>query len=343
MNRTNLFERLQDYNSKFVDFNGWEMPISFASTLKEHNAVRNDSGFFDVSHMGRLYIDYEEIEKLNILICGDILGAKPSSALYTMILDHNSGILDDIIIWKFDKHMVLICNASNTDKISSWFTTNDLKYKNLSNTTSLIAIQGPKVIKKLQDHINMPNHFECNIINTPYFKSEIVVARTGYTGEDGVELMVNHGDDIKLIDLLDELNIVPCGLGARDTLRLEASLPLYGQELNESVTPIEIGFKWVVNFNHEFIGKELLLEQISTGSHKYLKKFSIDERIVARNGDTGFAGNIEGFVTSGNYSPILEKSIGFILFESKPETDSIKLRIRDKFIDGSIIKGKFIG
>ena len=155
--------------------------------------------------------------------------------------------------------------------------------------------------------------------------------------------MVNHGDDIKLIDLLDELNIVPCGLGARDTLRLEASLPLYGQELNESVTPIEIGFKWVVNFNHEFIGKELLLEQISTGRHKYLRKFSINERIVARNGDTGFAGNIEGFVTSGNYSPILEKSIGFILFESKPETDSIKLRIRDKFIDGSIIKGKFIG
>ena len=342
MNRTNLFNRLQNYDSKFIDFNGWEMPISFSGTLNEHRSVRSDSGFFDVSHMGRFHIDNSYIDIVNSLICGDISSHKSETALYSMVLNHDSGILDDIIIWKFDSHLVLICNASNTEKVSSWFDINNLQYKYLNTSTSLIAVQGPEVVKKLDKYIHMPDHFECTIDSPAFFDSNVVLARTGYTGEDGVELMINHGDDIKFIDLIDELEIIPCGLGARDTLRLEASLPLYGQELKEDITPVEAGFRWVINFDHEFIGKDNLLDQISTGNHKYIKKFVIDDKIVARYGDTGICGNVEGKVTSGNYSPILKKSIGFILFESKPESDTINFHIRDKLIEGRIIKGKFL-
>ena len=343
MNRTNLYDRLQKYESKFIDFNGWELPISFAGTLKEHNSVRSSSGFFDVSHMGRFRISNEYLDKLNLLICGNILINKSDSALYTMILNQNGGIIDDVIIWKLDEYTILICNASNTEKVSLWFEENNLASDYLNGNTSLIAVQGPEVIKKLEDYLNLPSHFECSIDTPTFLDFSVVVARTGYTGEDGIELMINHGDDIKFVDLLDELNIVPCGLGARDTLRLEASLPLYGQELNETITPIEVGFKWVVNFDHKFIGKDVLLNQVSTGEHRYLKRFVVNERIVARHGDTGTSDSVKGVVTSGNFSPILEKSIGFILFDSKPETNSVKLRIRDKLIDGSIIKGKFIG
>ena len=319
------------------------MPISFAGTLSEHRSVRTDSGFFDVSHMGRFDIDNSYIEKLNSLICGDILNHKSGNALYTMILNHNSGVLDDVIIWKFDSNLVLVCNASNKEKITSWFDENKLEYQNINSETSLIAVQGPQVVNKLQKYINLPDHFECRVESPSFIDSEILIARTGYTGEDGFELMIKHGDDIKFIDLIEQLNIVPCGLGSRDTLRLEASLPLYGQELNESLTPIDVGFKWIVDFDHDFIGKEILLKQIKTGKHKYLKKFVITDKIVARQGDLAMSNSIKGIVTSGNYSPILKKSIGFVLFESKPESDSIKINIRDKLINGQLIKGKFIG
>ena len=341
--RTNLYDRLHQYESKFIDFNGWDMPISFSGTLKEHDMVRNNSGFFDVSHMGRFLIDKDDIDVLSTLICGDIVNKNLGTALYTMILNEEGGIIDDIIIWKFEQKLILICNASNMEKVKDWFDQNKLKHKYLNEGTSLVAIQGPKVIKKLEKYIDIPNHFECKQNKAEFLNKEFMIARTGYTGEDGIEIMLEDGDDASLIDLLDKLSILPCGLGSRDTLRLEASLPLYGQELTESVTPIEVGFKWIVDFSHNFIGKEILKEQINSKEHKFLKKFIIDERIVARSGDKAYSGQINGVVTSGNYSPKLKKSIGFVLFDSNPKTNSIKINIRDKFINGQIIKGKFIG
>ena len=343
MNRTNLYDRLQKYNSKFVDFNGWEMAISYDGTLKEHSYVRDNAGFFDVSHMGRLYIDNKNIDLLNTLICGNILKKESNSALYTMILNEKGGVIDDVIIWKFNSYSILICNASNTEKVLDWFAKHGLENDYMNESTSLIAIQGPNVINKLSNQFDIPENFECLFTGNPLFKNEITIARTGYTGEDGVEIMINHNDDEKLIDLLDELNIPPCGLGSRDTLRLEASLPLYGQELNENISPVEIGFKWVVDTDHEFYGKDVLLQQMSDGKHKYLKRFVIEERIVGRHGDKVSSGSVNGVVTSGNYSPKLEKSIGFVLFESKPESDSIKLSIRDRLVDGKVIQGRFIG
>ena len=343
LNRTNLFNRLKKYDPKFIDFNGWDMPISFEGTLKEHMTVRENAGFFDVSHMGRFNIPTDNLPILNTIICGDLTKKSNNTAMYSMILNQDGGIIDDVIIWKFTNFLILICNASNTEAVTECLTQKNLVFQNINMNTSLIAIQGPEVIRKLENSFEIPLSFECNEQFSIIFSNKIIIARTGYTGEDGIEILISHNDDIKLMDILDEKLIKPCGLGARDTLRLEASLPLYGQELNESITPIEAGFEWVVDFDHVFSGKEKLISQMSSGDHKYLRKFVINERIIARHGDVVVSQDTHGVVTSGNYSPILKKSIGFVMFQSKPDLDIIKLKIRNKLIDGKLIKGKFIG
>jgi aminomethyltransferase len=167
-------------------------------------------------------------------------------------------------------------------------------------------------------------------------------ARTGYTGEDGLEIMVNVEDLDNLISFLLQNEIEPCGLGARDTLRLEASLPLYGFELTEDISPVEAGLKWTLSNKNEYRGSDVINEQIRTGHHKVLKKFSIDSRNIARTGTKVKAGNINGIVTSGNFSPILQKSIGFVLLESQPDTDLLEFEIRGKFIEGNILKKRFL-
>jgi len=319
------------------------MPISFEGTIKEHTRVRIGSGFFDVSHMGRFKISINNLSALSSLICGDIKKKNANTALYSMILNNEGGVIDDIIIWKLKTHLILVCNASNTRRLQKLFDLHKLEYILLNKTTSLIAVQGPDVLDKLNHCLDIPDNFMCSYKLSNMFDKKVVIARTGYTGEDGIEILINHDDDIKLIDLLEKQKIFPCGLGARDTLRLEAGLPLYGQELNEFVTPIEVGFKWLVDFDHDFNGKDTLLKQLKTGNHKFLKKFVINDKIVARRGDIGMSNNIKGIVTSGNYSPILKKSIGFIIFDSKPESDLIKFNIRGKLIDGNLVKGKFVG
>ena len=331
------------YESKFIDFNGWEMPISFEGTLKEHMKVRNNAGFFDVSHMGMFKISIDDISILNFMICGDIDKNVKNTALYTMILNKNGGIIDDVIIWKFESYLILICNSLNIHAIKQCLSLSKLKYIYLNQIASLIAVQGPHVIDKLKDYFDIPNHFECNVQYIDIFTNEVLIARTGYTGEDGIEVLIHHDDDIQFINLLEELDVNPCGLGARDTLRLEATLPLYGHELDESISPLDVGFRWIVDFDNDFNGKKSLIKQMESGMHKYLAKFIINDRIVSRRGDIAMCKNIQGIVTSGNYSPILKKCIGFILFKSKPKSDIIILNVRDKFVDGKLIKGKFLG
>ena len=345
--KTTLYDIHVELGAKIVPFSGYEMPVTYPIGIHaEHQAVRNSAGMFDVSHMGEFWITGEgSLNFLQYVTINDVSKLEIGDAQYSAMCYEDGGIVDDLILYRKLDGYFMVINASNIDKDLEWLVKHKPENVNIENHSqqySLIAVQGPEVVKKLDKYIHIPDHFECTIDSPAFLDSNVVLARTGYTGEDGVELMINHGDDIKFIDLIDELEIIPCGLGARDTLRLEASLPLYGQELKEDITPVEAGFRWVINFDHEFIGKDNLLDQISTGNHKYIKKFVIDDKIVARYGDTGICGNVEGKVTSGNYSPILKKSIGFILFESKPESDTINLHIRDKLIEGRIIKGKFL-
>ena len=333
---TQLYKYHLDQKSKLIEFAGWDMPFSYDGTLKEHNYVRNSCGFFDVSHMGRLVINIDEIDNISKLICSDIINLDNSKALYTIFTNKNGKSLDDVIFWKFEEKLVLICNASNRDKISKHLTNNGIKFDDQTFDTCLIAIQGPDSEKLMNNLLDLPDRFSA-IDNDDY-----IYARTGYTGEDGFEIMFNNSKLNEFMKYINDKNINPCGLGSRDTLRLEASLPLYGFELSEKISPIEANLKWVVTNKQDYLGKDKIEEELNNGNHKMLKKFIINSKKIARTGTKVKNNNINGVVTSGNYSPILEKSIGYALFDSNPESDLIEFDIRGNFIEGNIINKRFL-
>ena len=322
--------------AKFIDFAGWSMPFSYDGTIKEHSYVRNNIGFFDVSHMGRIEINNSEIEKLSKLICSDIENLNTGRALYSIFTDSNGCAIDDVIFWKFDDLVVLICNAANSTKVINHLKENSISMNVITESTALIAVQGPNSLDVMSNVIEIPDEFSC-IKNNLY-----TYARTGYTGEEGLEIMVSIENLPDLLNFLTESKVNPCGLGARDTLRLEASLPLYGFELSDTITPVEAGLKWTVTNKNKFIGSDIIYEQLNSGNHQILKKFTIDSRAIARTGTQVKAGNISGVVTSGNYSPILKKSIGFALFENQPSTDLLEFDIRGKLVEGKILMKRFL-
>ena len=323
-------------NAKFIDFAGWSMPFSYEGTIKEHNYVREDKGFFDVSHMGRLEIQYNDIGILKTLICSDIEHLQVGKALYSIFTNNNGCAIDDVIFWKFKDKILLICNAANTLKIKENLITYSISFNDVTNSTALIAIQGPNAIEIMEGLVDIPDSFSC-LQNDQY-----TYARTGYTGEDGLEIMVSLDYVDELLDYLKSNNISPCGLGSRDTLRLEASLPLYGFELSDEITPVEAGLKWTITNTQPYLGSEVITEQLKNGPHKILKKFEIDTRAIARTGTKVSAGESRGVVTSGNFSPRLQKSIGFVMFENQPSTDLIVFDIRGKLVEGKILKKRFL-
>ena len=322
--------------AKFIDFGDWSMPFSYEGTLKEHNIVRTSSGFFDVSHMGRLEIQYSQIEKISNLICSELIDIPTNKALYSIFTNEKGNALDDVIFWKFEDKIILIPNASNLDKIKSHLTTHNVEYIDKSEDTVLIAVQGPDTIDLIKDRFEIPDKFSTN------HTENYLYARTGYTGEDGVEIMANNEDAESLLTFLTEKGIKPCGLGSRDTLRLEASLPLYGFELTEDITPVEASLSWTLTNKNDYLGSEKINNQLSGENHKVLKKFIIDSRKIARTETVGIAGETKGLVTSGNFSPILNKSIGFILFENMPSQNLIEFDIRGSLIEGNIVNKRFL-
>ncbi len=333
---TQLHTFHESNNAKFIDFGDWSMPFSYEGTLKEHDIVRKSSGFFDVSHMGRLEIDYSEINKVSSLICSDIINIPMNKALYSIFTNENGNALDDVIFWKFEDKIILIPNASNASKIMSHLNNHKVDFIDISSETVLIAIQGPKTIELINERFEIPEKFNTG-------KSEnLMYARTGYTGEDGIEIMASNAEADSILSFLIEKGIKPCGLGSRDTLRLEASLPLYGFELTEDITPVEASLSWTITNEHDFLGSDRIKAQLQDGNHKILKKFTIESRKIARTETIGMAGDIRGVVTSGNFSPILNKSIGFILFENKPSQDLIEFDIRGNLIEGNIVNKRFL-
>ena len=333
---THLHSFHESKNAKFIDFGDWSMPFSYEGTLKEHDTVRSSSGFFDVSHMGRLEIDYSELDKISSLICSDLINIPTNKALYSIFTNENGNALDDVIFWKFEDKFILIPNASNASKIKSHLTDHKIDFIDKSLETVLIAVQGPKTIELINDRFEIPEKFSTA-------KSDnFMYARTGYTGEDGIEIMASNAEADSLISFLIEKGIKPCGLGSRDTLRLEASLPLYGFELTEDITPVEASLSWTITNELDFLGSERIKTQLEDGNHKSLKKFTIESRKIARTETIGMAGDISGVVTSGNFSPILNKSIGFILFENKPSQDLIEFDIRGNLIEGNIVNKRFL-
>ncbi len=356
--RTNLYEIHKQLGAKLIDFAGWEMPVQYTSILEEHKNVRENVGLFDVSHMGEIFVSgADAIKFLNKLVPQDINKLTDKKAVYCQLTNDNGGIIDDLIIYKLeDENYLLIVNASGVGGDYKWIEEHskdlDVKIDNQSDNYSLVAVQGPKAIDLMTKiGLTNPPHFfhiqKDNLLNI-----DMYVSRTGYTGEDGFEVLVKNEDVEKLWNTLmekgKEFNVMPIGLGARDTLRLEAALPLYGNDLSNETTPIEAGLKWTVAKNkvEEYSGKEVIFYQLKNGISKKLVGLKILAKPIARH-ETEIYYNDEkiGIITSGGYSPTLAYNIalGYIKTDKGLNINSIvQVKIRDKFYDAQIIETPFV-
>jgi aminomethyltransferase len=318
--KTPFYDIHRSLGAKMLSFHGWEMPLQYSGIIDEHINTRTNVGLFDVSHMGRFEVKGSDAyDCLQTLVTNDISKLNDHQALYSPICHDNGGIIDDLIIYMINREKFLVVvNASNREKDLEWIVKHSKSavVENISDKTALLALQGPlaqKILDKTIAGVNLDQLKPFDVVITNIFGIECMISRTGYTGEDGFEIFFDSSKiDIwdKLIELGSRFNIKPAGLGARDTLRLEAGLMLYGNDINESTTPLDVPLKWTVKFGKkEFIGKEALLTQ---QINRKLVGFEVLEKRIARHGNEVLMdGEKVGFVTSGSFSPTIKKSIGF--------------------------------
>ena len=358
MKRTPLYQVHKSLNAKFTEFGGWEMPLQYNSIVKEHLAVRTTAGLFDLSHMGELEVCGHGSSKLmQKLSTNDVGRLTDGRALYTLFCNETGGIVDDLLIYRHtDNHYVLVVNAGNIEKDLEWVETHNdsgAEVKNVSDDTALIALQGPKSMNILTPFVP-----ELDVSEISFFRFVLgevagiptVISRTGYTGEIGFELYVDANDAEKLWNALYpavmENDGQPVGLGARDTLRLEAGLRLYGMDMNDDTNPFEVGLgKFVKSKNRQFIGKKALLAAKKKGIAKQMIGFQMLDRAVARCGYAVYQdGEQIGEVTSGAPSPSLKCSIGFAIVTSQTisEEDEIDIEIRGRMHPAKIVTEPFI-
>ena len=318
--KTPFYDIHRSLGAKMLSFHGWEMPLQYSGIIDEHINTRTNVGLFDVSHMGRFEVKGSDAyDCIQTLVTNDISKLNDHQALYSPICHDNGGIIDDLIIYRIGREKFLVVvNASNREGDLDWIVKHSKSavVENISDKTALLALQGPlaqKVLEKTMVGVNLDLLKPFGIAIANVFGVECVISRTGYTGEDGFELFFDSSKmDIwnKLMQSGSRFNIKPNGLGARDTLRLEAGLMLYGNDINENTTPLEVPLKWTVKFEKkEFIGREALLTQ---QINRKLVGFEVLEKRIARHGNEVLVdGEKAGFVTSGSFSPTIKKSIGF--------------------------------
>lgn len=346
----------ESMGAKMVEFAGWWMPVQYSGVIEEHRAVRTSAGLFDVSHMGEFVVRGKKaLEFLQGIISNDLKKIPPYKAQYNILMNENGGAVDDIIIYKISDEDFYICvNAANIEKDFNWLKSHkpaDIILENLSEQTALFALQGrnsPGIISKILSGI--PDKLKIFSFTKNNFNNrEIIIARTGYTGEDGFEIF--HPAEVagdlwkKIMDAGRDFNLKPCGLGARDTLRLEMGYPLYGHELRDDITPLEAGLEKFVSIEKgNFLGREVLLEQKKNGLKRIRAGIVLDEGIP-RDGYKIFRGEKEiGYVTSGTFSPSLQKGIGLALIEPGENTtgNKIEVEIRGKRKPGRVTALPFI-
>ena len=356
--QTFLHDKHVALGARMVDFAGWDMPVQYSSIIDEHKTVREAVGLFDVSHMGEVIVYGEDaLPYLNKLVPQDVTKLVDSKAVYCQLTNKQGGIIDDLIIYKLeDKKYLIIANASRIDEDLNWMVRNicgfDVLIVNESHNYSLLAVQGPKtceLIKKLGVNV-LPPFF--SIKRGELFNINLWISRTGYTGEDGVEIMVrNEFSEYlwdKLLEAGKEFGIKPIGLGARDTLRLEAALHLYGNDLDENTTPIEAGLAWSVckNKTENYNGKAKIEEQLKNGVEKKLIGLKMLDKSIARHGYEVFYNNEKiGIVTSGGISPIRGDNIALAYIKNLDNLavgSTIQISIREKLHDAEIIKRPFV-
>lgn len=330
MKKTPLYENHIRLGGKIIEFGQWLLPVQYTGILEEHEQVRKAAGLFDVSHMGEILIAGPDATAfIQKLITNDIESAKDGQIVYSPMCYPTGGTVDDLLVYKFSREMyLLIVNANNINKDFEWILENvegRAEVKNVSDDYAQLAIQGPKAQEILQKITSCPlSEIKFFRFTESVLLNEIkaIISRTGYTGEDGFEIYTAPENAALLWDKLLEAGasdgLVPAGLGARDTLRLEAALPLYGNEINSDITPLEAGLGKFVKLKKEgFIGREALLNQYQSGVKRKLAGFEMLEKGIPRSRySIQKNGEVIGYVTSGSFSPSLKKSIGLALIES---------------------------
>lgn len=358
LKRTPLYDSYSKYpGAKFIDFGGWELPVHFeAGIIAEHMSVRKNAGMFDVSHMGEIIIEGPDAEKyVDYLVTNDVKSMADNQVIYTLMCYPEGTVVDDLLVYKYDiKKYLLVVNASNVDKDYQWILSNkncSVSIENISPDIVQIAFQGPKAEEILQKYVN----FDFSKIKFFHFIDPVqingidcIVSRTGYTGEDGFEIYVSAKQGKRVWDYLYEKsrndNVLPCGLGCRDTLRFEAKLPLYGHEISQDITPIEAGLKYFVKLEKEsFIGKNALINQVQNGVKRSLKGLEMIDKGVARNGYKVYKDSKEiGFITTGSYSPMLDKNVALALIDNSLKiNDEVFVEIHGKMKKAIIVKTPF--
>ncbi|MEM0128244.1 MAG: glycine cleavage system aminomethyltransferase GcvT [Thermoplasmatales archaeon] len=342
--RTSLYNEILAMNAKMIDFHGWEMPIQFSSIIEEHLHVRSKAGLFDVSHMGDIVIKGKDAaDFMTFVFPTDVTKEPIGKAIYSAYLNKEANMIDDTIIYKMaeDRYLV-VPNAATTKKVYDWLASNkdgyDVTVENVSDKISCLALQGPlspSVMENIFPDALKLDHFTFLSAFQKYpetgLEDAVIVGRTGYTGEDGFEFIVPNKYAVPLWrEILKNSIVKPIGLGARDTLRMEKGFLLSGQDFNEDRTPIEAGVSWIINWDHDFIGKERLLER-RKGLKERFRGVVSAERLIPRAGAViKKDGEQIGVLTSGSYSPTMGKGMGLGYVRSDIEVESeITIQIRN--------------
>ena len=359
MNKTALYNKHVSLGAKIVPFAGFEMPVQYSGVTEEHFAVREKVGLFDVSHMGQFYVEGATAKDLlQFVTSNNVENLENGKAQYSCLPNGNGGIVDDLIVYKMeDNKYFVVVNASNIEKdwnhISKFNEKFGAKMTNISNETSLIAIQGPKATETLQKLT------DTNLSDIPYYHftvgtvagvENVIISNTGYTGSGGFEIYFDNSFAEKLWDDLtlagEEFGIIPCGLAARDTLRLEKGFCLYGNDIDDTTSPLEAGLGWITKFDKDFVDKEFLLKQKEEGITRKLVGFEMQEKAIPRHDYlvVDAAGNEIGKVTSGTMSPMKKVGVGlaYVAFPNYKLGSEIFIQIRNKNIPAKVVKLPFV-
>ncbi len=354
LKKTPFYNIHVNLGARMVDFAGFSMPVQYESIIKEHEAVRNKAGVFDVSHMGEFLLEGKDVKSfLQYVMINDLKLLEPTKGQYSCMCYENGTVVDDLVYYEEEpERFRMIVNAGNVEKDFQWLNEHtegkDVKITNLSLERCRLAFQGPKADEYLQPLVDV----DLSSINRFYFAhttlngAPIFIARTGYTGERGFEISFDNKYAEKIWNDLTKTGASPAGLGARDSLRLEATYSLYGHEISDSITPIEAGLFWLVKPKEgiDYIGKETLLKQKSEGTDRIIVGLNLLDRGIIREHYKIFKkGNEIGFVTSGGYSPTLKKTIGLGLVEKQYSEvgTEFEIEIRNKFLRGKIVATPF--
>ncbi|MFI5386137.1 MAG: glycine cleavage system aminomethyltransferase GcvT [Fimbriimonadales bacterium] len=350
--RTPLYDAHVKAGGRMVPFAGYEMPVQYASVIAECKAVREHAGMFDVSHMARLRLRGERVQEyLEWITANDISKLSNNTGQYSLLPNPNGGCVDDIIVYRLEpEKFAMVVNASNHAKDVAWMRSQNtfgVDIKDETDETAMIAVQGPAAVALLAQHSDEP----VALTTAPAFGIVQAIiggvacfgARSGYTGEDGYELICVNEDAQELWDALLEMGVEPCGLASRDSLRVEAGLPLYGHELSDTINPISTGLGWVISKTKKFIGSEHVAEARANGTAQKLQGVQLDSKRLLTPGMKVFVGGSEvGEVSSGVYSPYLEASIAFAFIDSAiGQNTPCEVDIRGKMESGMIVNKRF--